>query len=93
MGKRTQKRPLKRAPRKPAWRGLARKTLIPLIRANPERMLELLDEHGVTFCAGCYLTFSGPLERVAAYHAVPHPERFLADVAKAVAAGKRGNHV
>ena len=71
---------------KAALKALARKSLIPLIRANPERMLDLLDKHGVTFCAGCYLTFSGPLERVAAYHAVPHLNLFLADVQKALGA-------
>ncbi len=36
-----------------------------LIRKNP-KLLAVLDKHGVSFCAGCYLTLFSPPERVAA---------------------------
>lgn len=48
------------------------------------KVLAVLDKHGVTFCAGCYLTLSSPLERVAAYHAVPDHEAFLRDLRRAL---------
>jgi len=50
-----------------------------LIRKNP-KLLAVLDKHGVTFCAGCYLTLFSPPERVAAYHAVPNLKKFLGDL-------------
>ena len=54
-----------------------------LIKKHP-KVLEVLDKHGVTFCAGCYLTLFSPLDRVAAYHAVPDFKKFLADLNRAI---------
>ena len=68
-------------------RSLARKTLISVMKANPGA-LEVLDRHGVTFCAGCYLTLSSSLERAAAYHAVPSLARFLKDLERAMTKAK-----
>lgn len=67
----------RRRPRKKAAR------LADLIGKHPA-LLEVLDRHGVNFCAGCYLTLTSPLDRVVAYHAVPDLKKFLADVKKAV---------
>ena len=53
-----------------------------LIRDFP-RLLKVLDKHGVTFCAGCYITLMSPAEKAASYHAVPDIKRFLRDVARA----------
>ena len=47
-------------------------------------MLEVLHDHGVHFCAGCYLTLSAPLAKAAAWHAVPDLGRFLKDVRRAL---------
>lgn len=74
MGKRVQR---KLSPK------LAKATLPALIKKNP-RVLEVLDKHGVTFCAGCYLTLTAPVERAAAYHAVPDLKKFLRDLEKAL---------
>lgn len=71
----------KKPKRKPA--GLKSKRLGALISADG-RVLKVLDKHGVSFCAGCYLTLTSPLEKVAAYHAVPDRGKFLVDLAKAV---------
>ena len=62
---------------------LERELLGPLLRKSPA-LLHVLDEHGVSFCAGCYLTLFSTLDRVAAYHAVPDRKKFLADVRKAL---------
>lgn len=53
-----------------------------LIGGN-KRVLEVLDKHGVTFCAGCYLTLFSSPEKAAVYHAVPDVKAFLADLRKA----------
>ncbi len=66
---------------------LEKRLLGPLLRENPS-LLHVLDEHGVSFCAGCYLTLFSSLDRVAAYHAVPDRKRFLADVRKALGGRK-----
>lgn len=71
------RRRARRTPAAPA------RSLVPLIRKSPA-VLEVLDRHGVHFCAGCYLTLASPLDRVAAYHAVPDLGRFLGDLAQAV---------
>ncbi|MBI4052380.1 MAG: hypothetical protein HY400_07730 [Elusimicrobia bacterium] len=55
--------------------------LVTLLQAHPA-VLEVLDKHGIHFCAGCYLTLSSPLDRAAAYHAVPDVARFLKDIEK-----------
>lgn len=46
-------------------------------------VLRVLDKHGVTFCAGCYLTLFSAPEKAAVYHAVPDVEAFLRDLARA----------
>ena len=48
--------------------------------AHDARVLKILDKHGITFCAGCYLTLFASPERAAVYHAVPHPKKFLKDL-------------
>lgn len=58
-----------------------------LISRSPE-VLHLLDEYGITFCAGCYLTLMSSPERAAVYHAVPKPRKFLKDLQKALKAAK-----
>ena len=62
---------------------LAKTTLAALIKKNPD-VLGVLDKHGVSFCAGCYLTLTSSVERAAAYHAVPDLKRFLKDLEKAL---------
>ncbi|MDE2040509.1 MAG: hypothetical protein KGO96_11155 [Elusimicrobia bacterium] len=57
-------------------RPLSQRPLGELIAAEP-RLLELLDKHGITFCAGCYLTLFSPPLKAAVYHAVPDPQGFL----------------
>ncbi len=59
-----------------AGRGLKAPVLGELIARDP-RVLALLDEHGITFCAGCYLTLFSSPERAAVYHAVPDPRGFV----------------
>jgi len=56
-----------------------------LIKDRQDKVLKVLDKHGVTFCAGCYLTLSSPVEKAAAYHAVPDTAKFLKDLEKALA--------
>ena len=60
-----------------------------LIEENPA-VLRVLQEHGVHFCPGCYLTLSASLEKAAAWHAVPDLARFLRDIERALHA-RRGN--
>jgi len=69
-------------PRRRALKKKAGPTLLDLIPKN-RRVLAVLDKHGVSFCAGCFLTFSSSLEKVAAYHAVPDHEKFIAELLKA----------
>lgn len=64
------------------------KTLGALIKGHP-KVLRVLDKHGVHFCAGCYLTLSSPLDKVAAYHAVPDREKFIRDIERALARRKK----
>lgn len=52
--------------------------------ARSRKVLKVLDEHGVTFCAGCYLTLTSPPEKAAVYHAVPDRKKFLRDLEKAL---------
>ena len=63
--------------------GIEARVLGPLLARHP-RLLAVLDKHGVTFCAGCFLTLFSSLERVCAYHAVPDLKKFLADVERAL---------
>jgi len=59
------------------------KALGELIGGNP-RVLKVLDKHGITFCAGCYLTLFAPPAKAAVYHAVPDVEKFLGDLRRAL---------
>lgn len=43
-------------------------------------MLAVLSRYGVYFDAGTFVTLSAPLEKVAAYHAVPDKKKFLAEL-------------
>jgi hypothetical protein len=52
--------------------------------ARNAKVLKVLDEHSVVFCAGCYLTLMSSPERAAVYHAVPNPKKFLRDLEKAL---------
>ena len=75
---------LKRSGRKPASpAAFEGARLGDLIARNPE-VLHLLDEYGITFCAGCFLTLMSSPERAAVYHAVPKPKKFLKDLEKAL---------
>lgn len=49
-------------------------------------VLKVLDKHGISFCAGCYLTLFASPAKAAVYHAVPDVEAFLADLRKALRA-------
>ncbi|MBI4055226.1 MAG: hypothetical protein HY402_03745 [Elusimicrobia bacterium] len=55
----------------------------PLLRKHPS-LQEVLEEHGVHFCAGCYITLFSPLKKAAAYHAVPDYEQLLRDLGSAL---------
>ena len=77
----------RRKPRRPD--GLGKKPLGELLARHPE-VLEVLHDHGVHFCAGCYLTLFSPVEKVAAYHAVPDLGDFLGDLRKALGRKARG---
>ncbi len=59
------------------------KPLGELIGAN-RQVLRVLDRHGITFCAGCYLTLFASPKKAALYHAVPNVEKFLADLKRAL---------
>lgn len=48
------------------------------------KVLAVLDKHGITFCAGCYLTLFASPEKAAVYHAVPDVKKFLADLRRAL---------
>lgn len=65
-----------------------KKNLGALIKGNP-KILRVLDKHGVHFCAGCYLTLSSPLDKVAAYHAVPDRDGFVRDIERALSPRKK----
>ena len=59
---------------------LAGPTLFDLLAKDRKRVLAVLSRHGVYFDPGTYLTLSAPLEKVAAYHAVPDKKRFLREL-------------
>ena len=69
-------------PKRRAVKTVKGPTLLDLIPRN-RKVLAVLDKHGVSFCAGCFLTFSSSLEKVAAYHAVPNRKKFIAELLKA----------
>lgn len=58
--------------------------LVDLVAKAPRKLLAVLHKHGVSFCAGCYLTLSSSPERAAAYHAVADREAFLRDLRRAL---------
>ena len=68
------------AKRKHGRRAVRRKvpTLLDLLRKDQARVLEVLSDFGVYFDAGTFITLTAPLEKVAAYHAVPNKKKFLA---------------
>lgn len=55
-------------------------SLLDLLRKDRARVLRVLEAHGVYFDPGTYLTLIAPLDKVAAYHAVPDRKRFLKDL-------------
>jgi len=55
-------------------------TLLDLLRRDPERVLRVLDRYGVYFDAGTFITLTAPLEKAAAYHAVPDVKRFIREL-------------
>ena len=55
-------------------------SLFELLKKDRARVLAVLSRHGVYFDAGTFITLSAPLEKVAAYHAVPDKKKFLADL-------------
>ena len=55
-------------------------SLFELLKKDQARVLAVLSRHGVYFDAGTFITLSAPLEKVAAYHAVPDKKKFLAEL-------------
>ena len=55
-------------------------SLFDLLKKDRERVMAVLSRHGVYFDAGTFITLSAPLEKVAAYHAVPDRKRFLKEL-------------
>ncbi|MBI4387157.1 MAG: hypothetical protein HY551_07230 [Elusimicrobia bacterium] len=62
-----------------------------LLRKHP-RLLRVLHEYGVNFCAGCYLTLSATPEKAAAYHGVPDIPEFVARVRRVVSPSAARKH-
>jgi hypothetical protein len=54
--------------------------LFDLLKKDRARVLAVLSRHGVYFDAGTFITLSAPLDKLAAYHAVPDKKKFLADL-------------
>jgi hypothetical protein len=54
--------------------------LLDLLRKDQKRVLRVLEAHGVYFDATTYLSLIAPLDKVAAYHAVPDKKKFLRDL-------------
>jgi hypothetical protein len=55
-------------------------SLFELLKKDQARVMAVLSRHGVYFDAGTFITLSAPLEKVAAYHAVPDKKKFLNDL-------------
>ena len=55
-------------------------SLFELLKKDQARVMAVLSRHGVYFDAGTFITLSAPLEKVAAYHAVPDRKKFLAEL-------------
>jgi len=73
----------RRITRPPAGRDLEKETLAALLRRHP-KVLQVMEKHGVTFCAACYLTLFSPIGKVPGFHAVPDKKKFLADLRAAI---------
>jgi len=54
--------------------------LLDLLRKDRARVLRVLENHGVYFDPGTFLTLTATLDKVAAYHAVPDRKKFLRDL-------------
>ncbi len=80
-----KRKPALRAPKqnRPGATGIARTNLFDLISRHPE-VLPVLDQHGISFCAGCFLTLGKTPENAAAYHGAPDAQKFLADLSRAI---------
>lgn len=55
-------------------------SLFELMKKDQPRVLAVLSRHGVYIDAGTFVTLSAPLEKVAAYHAVPDKKKFLKEL-------------
>jgi iron-sulfur cluster repair protein YtfE (RIC family) len=64
-------------------RGKIEDAILGELIVNHPKVLEVLDRHGVTFCAGCFITLFSRPEKAAAYHAVGNRKKFLADLRRA----------
>ena len=58
----------------------AQPTLYDLLRRDKSQVLAVLRRHGVHIDPGTFITLSAPLEKAAAYHAVPDKKKFLRDL-------------
>lgn len=70
----------RRQHRKPLTKKKAGPTLLDLLQKDHNRVLSVLEKHGVYFDPGTYITLTAPLEKAAAYHAVPNRAKFLRDL-------------
>ncbi len=55
-------------------------SLFELLKKDQSRVLAVLSRHGVYIDAGTFVTLAAPLEKVAAYHAVPDTKKFLKEL-------------
>jgi iron-sulfur cluster repair protein YtfE (RIC family) len=62
--------------------GIEKMTVAELIARYP-KTLEVFEDYGVHFCAGCFITLTESAKRAAGHHAVEHPESLLKDLKKA----------
>ncbi len=83
MEKRKRKPALKRSKRNRAQKNISKIRLFDLIGRHPE-ILRVLDRHGISFCAGCFLTLEKTPEQAAAYHGAPNAQKFIDDLSRAI---------
>ncbi len=83
MEKRKRKPALKRLKKNRPQKNIAKIQLFDLICRHPE-ILPVLDRHGISFCAGCFLTLEKTPEEAAAYHGAPNAQEFLHDLFRAM---------
>ena len=55
-------------------------SLFDLLKKDQPRVLAVLSRYGVYIDAGTFVTLAAPLEKVAAYHAVPDKKKFLKEL-------------